>query len=151
MSPFLICASHFFAVSVSVFRPLSLCFLCLERRSKRNQSRDDPRDTFSPNGQNSNQSQTQFCSTSSSSFCQRRVNFFSFSEQQEQRDSSVSRLSLSLSLSLSLFFVRFLRFACVLFALKCEGRECLFPSSKSASEHTHTHTKCLGCVQNPKN
>ena len=58
----------------------------------------------------------------------------------------------TLCLSLSLFFVptdtraQIAFCASALFALKCEGQKCLFPSSKGRTQKNYY----LGCIQNPK-
>ena len=113
-----------FSHSVSVFRPLSL--RSLSRLAQYTQPIERSERYVFPTAKIPNRRRHKFVSTLSSSSRQ-RLNY-SFSEQEQQQ-----RLSLSLSLSLSLLrshrHVRS-RFVRALFARKCEGQKCLFPSSK---------------------
>ena len=132
MSPFLMRVSLF--CTRCRFFVLSLCVLCLDLRSTRNRSRDQ-RDTFSQRPKFQSQ-KTQICF--------HFVFFFPSKIKLLFLQTRTATTGLSLSLSLSLLrshrHVRS-RFVRALFALKCEGHKCLFPSSKGRKNYY------LGCSQ----
>ena len=109
---------------------VSLCVLCLDLTCAAHATdREIRREIRFPNGQNSNRIRRHKFVLSSSSR-QKRLN----STLSPNKNNNLTRLSVSL------FFVptdtraRKLRFVRALFALKCEGQKCLFPSSKGRTQ-----------------